>query len=62
MGIPLTQERIIVVLKEHGELSIKELQEEIPLATATLQHELFRLRRKGMVEGRYVYRLKEQER
>jgi len=50
------------VLKEHGELGLKELQEKISLATATLQHELARLKRKGMVEGRYVYRLKEQER
>lgn len=56
----MTQDRIVEALKEHGELSLEELEEKIPLSLSTIKQQLFRLRRRGMIEGTYVYRLKKQ--
>lgn len=55
----MTQGRIIEVLTEHGELSMEELMKKLPdMALSTIRHELLRLRRNGLIEGRYVFRLK----
>lgn len=56
----MSQARIVEALKEHGALSIEELVELLPdTAFSTIKQQLSRLKRSGIIEGRYVYRLKE---
>ena len=56
----MSQASIVEALKEHGEMTLEELGKKLSdTSVSTIKQQLARLKRSGIIEGRYVYRLKE---